>query len=168
MEMTREDFGSAYEEGRMRTVRFLRSRGAEWDKAMDIAQMAWMRGWERLDQLRDASLLVTWVNTIALNLYFRSLHDERRQVALTEPRHASGFINWAAIDLARILDGCRHSDRTLLEAQLIGLTAKEIAGETGTSETAIRLRLLRARRAARKAAGRSTRKLSFVEGARAA
>jgi RNA polymerase sigma-70 factor, ECF subfamily len=168
MEMSREDFGLAYEEGRMRTVRFLRSRGAEWDQAMDIAQMAWMRGWERLDQLRDGNLLVTWINTIALNLYFRSLHDERRQVALREPKYANGAINWAAIDLNRILDGCRYSDRTLLEAQLNGLTAKEIAGETGTSETAIRLRLLRARRAARKAADRSPRKISYPQRAHAA
>lgn len=167
MEMTREEFGAAYEEGRMRTVRFLRSRGAEWDLATDISQMAWMRGWERLAQLRERNLLVTWVNTIALNLYFRALHDERRQVALQEPRYSCGFLNWAAIDLSRILDGCRVSDRALLEAQLNGFTAKEIAGETGTSETAVRLRLLRARRAARKLA-ETPRQTVFEETAVAA
>ena len=155
MQMTREDFAFAYEEGRPRTVRFLRSRGAESDRAADIAQAAWMRGWERMGQLRDAAKLVTWINTIALNFYRRSLRSERSHVTLEEPLYSNSVLNWAAIDLYRILEGCRVSDRAILEAQLNGWTAKEIAEETGVSETAIRIRMYRARKAAREVAERT-------------
>ena len=45
--------------------------------------------------------------------------------------------------------GSRSSDRSLLEAQLMGTTAEELAKSEGVTPTAIRLRLLRARRSAR-------------------
>src|SRR2546421_11281336 len=125
--MTRELYGKAYEEGRYRTVRFLLSRGVERDRAADISQAAWLRGWERLGQLRDERMIITWVNTIALNLYRRALRTERLYETLKDPMYASTGMNWAAIDLSRILDGCRTPDRILLEAQLNGRTAKEIA-----------------------------------------
>jgi DNA-directed RNA polymerase specialized sigma24 family protein len=58
----------------------------------------------------------------------------------------------------------------LLEAQVGGSTAKEIAQANGLSQTAIRIRMFRARRAARKAAeASSTRRLNArLEGQRAA
>ena len=55
----------------------------------------------------------------------------------------------AAIDVARILRMCRPRDRILLEQQMSGLTAEEIAQKQGVTKTAIRIRLMRARRAAR-------------------
>jgi RNA polymerase sigma factor (sigma-70 family) len=120
--------------------------------AADLAQAAWLQGWERLAQLRDERMIVTWVNTIALNFYRRRLRSERLYEALKEPIYSNSVLNWAAIDLSRILESCRPPDRVLLEAQLSGRTAKEIAEEKGVSQTAIRIRLLRARRAARRVA----------------
>ena len=58
-------------------------------------------------------------------------------------------INLAAIDMGRILGLCRPQDRVLLEQCLKGCSMSEIAGNEGVSETAIRIRLLRARRYAR-------------------
>jgi DNA-directed RNA polymerase specialized sigma24 family protein len=58
-------------------------------------------------------------------------------------------VNLAAIDISRILKVCRPSERVLLEQQMHGVTAEEIAKKQGVSETAIRIRLLRARSAAR-------------------
>ena len=49
-------------------------------------------------------------------------------------------INWAAIDLARLLDSCGRRDRVLLEAQLAGVTAQEFARRHGATQTAIRSR----------------------------
>ena len=116
-----------------------------------------MRGWEHLAQLRSDELVTTWVNTIALNLYRRSLRRERKLQLLYDLPYASTIPNWgaansAAIDLSRILAFCRLPDRLLLEAQMDGKTAQEIAAQEGVSQTAIRIRLLRARRAARKIA----------------
>jgi RNA polymerase sigma-70 factor (ECF subfamily) len=150
--MTREAYERAYSDGRHYTLRFLLSRGAAQDTAEDIAQTAWLRGWERLNQLRNDELVLAWVNTIALNLYRRSVRQERRFQNLQDPMYTSGSMNLAAIDLARILAFCQTRDRLLLEAQIGGSTAKEIAKALGLSQTAIRIRLFRARRAARKAA----------------
>ncbi len=157
-EMTRAEYGQAYEDGWIRTVRFLLSRGAERDRAADIAQGAWLKGWERLHQLRDDGMVLSWVNTIALNLYRRELYRcepclERFRVDVPpEKAGRSTTINWAAIDLARLLYSCGRRDRVLLEAQLIGVTAQEFARKHGATQTAIRSRFLRARQAARRIA----------------
>jgi len=147
--MTREEYGRAYERGFELTVRFLLSRGAHpSDRARDAAQAAWTKGWERLGQLRNDALVVTWVNTIALNVYRSFLRREPMYQALPELATRTG-VNLAAIDISRILKICRPSDRALLEQQMHGVTAKEIASDQGVTETAVRIRFLRARRAAK-------------------
>jgi len=149
--MTREEYGDIYQVARERTIRFLLSRGAAPGLAPDIAQSAWLRGWERLSQLRDPQMIVTWVNSIALNQYRRVIRSERLHQEIQEPTEGKTSLNLAAIDIARILRVCRPPDRLLLEAQMKGVTAKEIAREQGLTETAVRIRFLRARRSARMA-----------------
>jgi DNA-directed RNA polymerase specialized sigma24 family protein len=97
-------------------------------------------------------MVLAWVNTIALNLYRREPRMDRFRI---EPETAGRYttINWAAIDLARLLDSCARRDRLLLEAQLAGVTAQEFARKHGATQTAIRSRFLRARQAARRIAG---------------
>lgn len=146
--MTRQAYGQAYQSGFDRTVRFLISRGAGGDGAAEAAQAAWARGWERLHQLRDERLLLTWINTIALNLFRGVWRKERLAVPLRE-RHGEFEIDLTPIDLETVLKTCRGRERALLEMQIQGITAGEIAGEKGVSKTAIRIRLMRARRAAR-------------------
>jgi RNA polymerase sigma factor (sigma-70 family) len=147
--MTSEMYAVSYQEGLGRTIRFLISRGVCRDSAPDFAQAAWLRGWERLNQLRDESLLVTWINTIALNCYRRSLRSEHLQYHVLDSINSNTSLNLAAIDISRILQSCRPPDRMLLEAQMAGATAAEIGKQQGVSQTAIRIRMLRARRAAR-------------------
>jgi DNA-directed RNA polymerase specialized sigma24 family protein len=57
--MTQEGYGQAYQQGFGRTVRLLRSRGASMDNAEDAAQAAWLRGWQKIDQLRDEGMIVS-------------------------------------------------------------------------------------------------------------
>jgi DNA-directed RNA polymerase specialized sigma24 family protein len=83
-----------------------------------------------------------------LNIYRGGMRRETAHCPLTEFRGATA-LDLAAIDVARILDFCRPSDRALLQQQLHGVTTKEIADRHGATETAIRIRLLRARRTAR-------------------
>jgi len=146
--MTREGYGQAYRRGFNLTVRFLISRGVPRDMARDIAQAAWAKGWERLSQLRNESMVITWVNAIAMNVHRSVLRSEPAYQALPE-LYTRAEINLASIDLARILKFCCPRDRALLELQMQGETAEEIARKQGVTETAIRIRLLRARRAAR-------------------
>lgn len=146
--MTRDRYGVAYQRGFDLTVRFLLSRGAQREYAIEVAQGAWVRGWERLHQLRDEATVVTWVNTIALNAYRRVMRREAPAQELPEIISPHG-INLAAIDVHRILGQCRPSERDLFEQQMHGATTEEIAKTQGVTETAIRIRLLRARRATR-------------------
>jgi RNA polymerase sigma-70 factor, ECF subfamily len=144
--MTNEEYGKAYQRGFNLTVRFLVSRGLSYDAALDTAQAAWTKGWERREQLRDPNLVLTWTNSIALNIHRTYLRREPQTQILPElqvpPR-----MNVAAIDVRRILSDCKPNDRIVLEGHYIqGYKVQEIAQQHGWSETAVRIRLLRARR----------------------
>lgn len=157
--MTQEMYGEVYQTGFQLTLRFLRSRGVPWDRASEVTQAAWTKGLERLAQLENDSMVVTWVNTIALHAWARLRRSEPLWQDLTEVstssagihpgRTQTGGINTAAIDMARILRVCCPGDRALLRYQMNGLTPGEIARMRGVPESAIRIRLMRARRAAR-------------------
>jgi RNA polymerase sigma factor (sigma-70 family) len=145
--MTREEYGSAYQRGYGLTVRFLVSRGLTYDSAQETAQAAWVKGWERLGQLRDSKMILTWMNSIALNLHRSYVRREPFLQTLPElptpPR-----INLAAIDVRRILQTCKKNERLVLQRHYLeGYKVQEIARAHGWTETAVRIRLLRARRA---------------------
>jgi DNA-directed RNA polymerase specialized sigma24 family protein len=143
--MTQEGYGQAYQQGFGKTVRFVCSRGASWANAEDVAQAAWLRGWEQRHQLRDEGKIVSWVNAIAANEHRRASQHDARYQTLPE-LCGQGGIDVAAMDAAKILMLCRPRDRILFEQQMGGLTTEEIAGKQGVSTTAIRIRLMRARR----------------------
>jgi DNA-directed RNA polymerase specialized sigma24 family protein len=144
----RDEYGDAYILGLQRTARFLMNRGAPPGYAEELSQAAWVRGWERLHQFRGESAVSAWVNTIALNLFRGELPQVRSMQPLMETQ--SDFrMDIAAIDASRILSFCRPGDRALLEHQLNGVTVDELARVFGVTSTAIRIRLLRARRAVR-------------------
>ncbi len=148
--MTREEFGTAYQKGYKLTTRFLVSRGLSGDSAQETAQAAWVRGWEKLAQLRDPKMVMTWMNSIALNLYRSSLRREPFLHELPE-LVAPSKTNLAAIDLQRVLKTCKKNDRMVLERHYLeGYQVREIADDNGWTETAVRIRLLRARRAVAK------------------
>jgi DNA-directed RNA polymerase specialized sigma24 family protein len=144
--MTVEAYGQAYQRGFGRTIRLLLSRGARSECAREAAQAAWAKGWECINQLSNESIVITWVNTIALNCYRSFLRSENRHLPLTDlPTGAE--VNLGAIDLGRFLEWCRPSDRQLFEDYLQGYRLEEIARRQNISYTAVRIRLLRARRA---------------------
>jgi RNA polymerase sigma factor (sigma-70 family) len=151
--MTNHEFGKAYEGGIRRTITFLLSRGVQPDIAPDVAQWAWVHGWERLELLRNETAVVSWVNTIALNHYRRIFQMRRTEEPLTDDCAGTAEINWASVDVERILEGCTEGHRLLLQAHLMGQTTDEIANELGVSATAVRIRLFRARRSVRKMLG---------------
>jgi len=146
--MTQEGYGQAYQKGFSKTVRLLRSRGATPDTAEDFAQAAWLRGWQKLDQLRDDGTVVSWVNAIAINYHRRGGQDQSRFRELPDLCGEVG-VDLAPIDAARILQFCAPRERQLFEQKLGGLTTEEIAQKHGVSSTVIRIRYWRARRAVR-------------------
>ncbi len=152
--MTTDDFGKAYQRGYTLTVRFLVSRGLPYDTAQETAQAAWVKGWERIGQLRDQSMVLTWMNSIALNIHRSYVRREPLFQVLPE-LSTPPKVNLAAIDVRRILKTCKHNDRVVLQRHYLeGFKVQEIAEEQGWTETAVRIRLLRARRAVGKRLGR--------------
>ena len=148
--MTQEEYGAAYQKSYKLTVRFLVSRGLSHDTAQETAQAAWTKGWERLGQLRNANMVLTWMNSIALNIHRSYIRREPLLQILTE-LPAPPKINLAAIDVQRILKCCKTKDRVVLHRYYIeGYKVREIASSQGWTETAVRIRLLRARRTVRK------------------
>ena len=145
--MTREEYGAAYKKGYNLTVRFLVSRGLSYDSAQETAQAAWVKGWERLGQLRDQNMVLTWMNSIALNIHRSFIRREPFLQQLPEIS-TPPKVNLAAIDVRRMLQTCKKNDRLVLQRHYLeGYRVQEIARAHGWTETAVRIRLLRARRA---------------------
>ncbi len=147
--MLPEQYAQAFQTGFGLTRRFLIARGVQREDAEEIAQAAWVRGWEYRDQLRAPELVGFWVNSIARNLLrarFRA-HTEVWMGERWDPAYSMS-LEW--IDVARMLNFCSERDRALLEQILEGYSAEEIAQTVGITSTGIRVRLLRARQALRR------------------
>ena len=142
-----QDFSVAFESGYTATRRFLMSRGAAIDEAEEIAQAAWVRGWECREQLRDPLLVGFWVNSIARNL-FRA-RFRLPQESPIEDVSATYSINLEALEVRLLLERCSVRDRDLLLKSLEGYSAEEMAEGSGVTSTGIRVRLLRIRQGLR-------------------
>ena len=100
-------------------------------------------------------MVSTWMNTIALNIHRSCIRREPLLDILPE-LSTPPKINLAAIDVRRILKSCKTKDRVVLHRYYIeGHKVQEIAKSQGWTETAVRIRLLRARRTVRKRLDRS-------------
>ena len=150
--MTREGYGEAFHKEFARTIRFLQSRGASSDRAEEAAQAAWTKGWERLTQLRADGLVGPWVNAIAFNEPRQTIRRASFEAPLKESWGQVG-VDSAAIDAAAILRGCHPREEVLFNHLLHDFTTAEIANSLGASRTAVRIRLLRARRSVRRRVG---------------
>src|SRR5690242_8012956 len=111
--MTREEYGKAYTQGYQLTVKLLIKRGIVLDLALDIAQTAWVKGWERLWQLRDEQKIFVWINSIAINTHRHYDREEPRWESLRD-LPAPAKIDLRAIDLRRLMKSCRPTDLALL------------------------------------------------------
>ena len=144
--ITGKEFGQAYEKGRIQTVNFLISKGLQEEEANEKAQAAWAKGWERRYQMRDKHKALAWINTIALNLYRSSYRRNSRFESIREfPVPAR--IDVRNIDLYKRLNQCREMDQEILTLRYLkGFDISDLADRYDCTQTAIRVRLLRARR----------------------
>ncbi len=147
--ITQKEYGLAYEDGRRQTINFLLSRGLREDEAKEKAQAAWVKGWERRYQLKDKQKALSWINTIALNLYRSGIRKDS-QFDLIGEIPVPSKINIGAIDMERMLNECRGNEREILKLRYFhGYEIKDLAGRYRCTETAVRVKLLRARRSLR-------------------
>lgn len=144
--ITEESFTREYSAHYGHTVGLLVRGGQRRDDALDIAQDAWMRAWEKREQWHGIGQLQTWVMVIAWN-YARVWHRKRKM----EPMEA-----------VRVEPGrCMDVEDTILADQILALTKPVLArhlrqyyieGRERLSSTE-RVRLKRARTDCRVALG---------------
>jgi RNA polymerase sigma factor (sigma-70 family) len=161
-ESTRTQYGAAYEKQFGRTVAILRRRGVSSDLAYEIAQQAWVRGWERHYQLRNPTLLVAWINSSAKRTVTDYYRGGRFTVPLADAAEpeAGPTINVGVVDLSRALQRLpTHQSGLLRAVYLEGCTTDEVARDLGRDELklvsrdAVHHRLSRARAALRRVLG---------------
>jgi RNA polymerase sigma factor (sigma-70 family) len=141
--ITPDCFAEAYVKGYRLTVRFLLSKGASLDLAEELAQAAWVRGWEAREQLQIDDRIVPWVNSIAYHRYCND-HRRARHVEFTEATDSKTPSVLAALDAGILLNLCSPLDKTLLLLRYMnGMEMKEIAAAQGLSEIAVRVRIHR-------------------------
>lgn len=140
----------------------------------DIAQEVFLRAYRSLGQVRDDSRLGPWLIRIAVNLCYDHLRRLRRRQerSFSELTEREGMVlerlmsdetalaqidRLALRELAeRLVGQLAPQDRAvLLLKEREGMETREIARTLGCSETAVRLRLFRARRALRKVLGKT-------------
>ena len=153
--LSREEYGEAYEKSLVGTANLIISRGATADVASDIAQCAWVRGWECIEQLKDPALLTTWVNRIALNLYLTTFrHRKTRPAPLSRTDNLiqceKGNSSWKKIDtdiyVREVLRmGKKIHDFDVFVLQHLGkMSFEEIAEFKGMTVGAVKSRSFRA------------------------
>lgn len=152
-----------------RVVRGVLARSADVE---DIAQEVFLRAYRSLGQIEAGSRLAPWLVRIAVNLCYDHLRRLRRrgersfsELGPQEARVVDTLLHDEAAlhavdrlflrEVAEKLVGqLAPQDRAvLLLKEREGMDTREVARVLGCSETAVRLRLFRARRALRKLLG---------------
>lgn len=152
--LTEIQFSAAYRGSFQRTIQFLQSSGVPVDLAEEIAQAAWVRGWECRDQLKNHAAIGIWVNSIAKNLFrvackrkknFCSTADidEDSKEALILSRNPSHSTE-ANSDVWACLSDIPDEDRDLLVRHYMeGWSSNELGPVLGISPVTVRVRILR-------------------------
>jgi DNA-directed RNA polymerase specialized sigma24 family protein len=164
--MKQDEYGVAFESGYSATRRYLLANGAPVEEAEEIAQAAWVRGWEYRAQLRDPRMLGFWVNSIARNL-FRARFRGPLKVSI-DGQNPAYQMDMASFELRRMMERCSRKDQSLIQKTLEGYSTEEMARDAGITPTGIRVRLLRIRQSLRAQTREHTPKLRHATPAHAA
>ncbi len=142
--LNRDDYAQAYNEGFKKTVRFLAANGASPEVAEEVAQAAWVRGWERIEQLRHVQALTFWINSIAKNFLRNSFRRKQNSLELLETTLVTNPLESEGLDVQKIFADCSETERQLLERYYLeGFTSHELSREFGLSAVGVRVRLTR-------------------------
>jgi RNA polymerase sigma-70 factor (ECF subfamily) len=145
MSLTTKEYAAAYLSGYKKTIFFLVSRGIPDQDAEDAAQAAWTTGWERRGDLRRPEKILSWINSIALNI-FRKRYRRDAKIGQMPAREIATPAEQIAsrIDLARALKRCSQSERMMLQQlYLAGATSKELGRRWNLKANAVRVRMHR-------------------------
>ncbi|GHG02082.1 SigE family RNA polymerase sigma factor [Streptomyces sp. ME08-AFT2] len=146
----RRDFERFYTESVKRLVTVVYAVTGDLGEAEDAVQEAYARAWPRWEQLVAEGDPTPWVRTVALRLAVSSWRRTRNRI-LAHFRHGPPpDLPGLAPDHVALVAALRRLNpeqrRAVVLHHLLDLPVEEVARQTGSTSTAVRSRLMRARR----------------------
>jgi RNA polymerase sigma-70 factor (ECF subfamily) len=146
----REAFGLLAEQHQRTLFRFLFGMVADHHAAEELTQEMLLRVFPRIRDLENPAGALVWLLAIGRNLGRKWLRRRRRVIPLDPETPAPGPDRRKDERLADVLEALRRlkpADReVLMLCEVEGLPHSDVAAITGQTETALRSRLMRARR----------------------
>ena len=147
----REAFTALVEQRHAELVRIAYAVTGDLDAARDVAQLAWIKAWQRLPTIREPERIRAWLIAIAANEARQHLRARRRrrmrELTPLGPDELPGpdtVTSADRLDLDAALVRLEPADRGLLAMRyLAGLSADEIGLVTGLTASGVRSRLSR-------------------------
>lgn len=145
-------FDEFYLGTRDRIVRQLTAMTLDRELAADASQEAYARAWQRWSRVSRMDDPVAWVRTVAWRLavsQFRRRAVASRALGRLGPTQSLDGLEIgtaAGLDLVAALRTLSHEHRRVLVLhEMVGLTVREVAVETGVPDGTVKSRLSRAR-----------------------
>lgn len=146
----REAFTALVQQHHAELVRIAYAITGDLEAALDSAQLAWIKAWQRLPSVREPERLRAWLIAIAANEARQHLRAHRRrrvrEIASPGDDQTVGdvFTSAERVDLTAALLRLEPAERGLLAMRyLAGLTAEEIGAANGLTASGVRTRLSR-------------------------
>lgn len=112
--------------------------------AEDATQSAWIKAWQKLDQVRDATKVRSWLVAVAANEARQIARRRKRSPRETALPSYGSDVDPRLADLATVLARLGPDDRRLLSLRYVAeLSSDEIGRSAGISAGAVRHRLMR-------------------------
>ncbi|GAA3500900.1 SigE family RNA polymerase sigma factor [Streptomyces prasinosporus] len=146
----RRDFERFYAESVKRLVAVVYAVTGDLGEAEDAVQEAYARAWPRWEQLVAEGDPTPWVRTVALRLAVSSWRRARNRLRAHFRHGPPPDLPGLAPDHVALVAALRHLNpeqrRAVVLHHLLDLPVEEVARQTGSTSTAVRSRLMRARR----------------------
>lgn len=146
----RQDFERFYAETVKRLVTVVYAVTGDLGEAEDAVQEAYARAWPRWEQLVAEGDPTPWVRTVALRLAVSSWRRARNRLRAHFRHGPPPDLPGLAPDHVALVAALRclspEQRRAIVLHHLLDLPVEEVARQTGSTSTAVRSRLMRARR----------------------
>ncbi|MFE5934168.1 SigE family RNA polymerase sigma factor [Streptomyces sp. NPDC056470] len=147
---TERDFEKFYAESVRRMVVVVYAVTGDIAEAEDAVQEAYARAWPRWDELAEQGDPTPWVRTVALRLAVSSWRRARNRVKAHFRHGPPADVPGLGPDHVALVAALRYLSpeqrRAVVLHHLVDLPVDEVARQTGSTSTAVRSRLMRARR----------------------
>lgn len=149
--MASEEFEEFYQATWRRVVTFLYAMSGDLAEAEDLAQEAYARAWSRWGRIGDYADPESWVRTVGYRLCLNRVRKLRNRLTAYRRHGPAGSANPPSEDAVALVGVLRtlpvDQRQALVLHHLLDLPVAEIARQTGATESAVKARLVRGRRA---------------------